>query len=138
LFQHSLVQIEDAEFKTMQLSPAATRMELSEKEMKVIEAKLRVERYLAASKARPAKSLTIMVSPTGISLDGKPTTWDDLPALLEKVPDRPNTFLALARTTDDMTIADYQKALAKITALASQLHFKYASDAGLPPPASKK
>jgi beta-lactamase regulating signal transducer with metallopeptidase domain len=87
-----------------------------------------------------AQSVTILVSPTNISFEGTPTTWDDLPAMMQKVPNRPGTILAFALSSDEMTIKQHNEALARVVELAHRFHFRYASDTGIkaaPPPASE-
>jgi beta-lactamase regulating signal transducer with metallopeptidase domain len=76
-------------------------------------------------------SVLILVSPTGISFEGEATTWEALPALLEKVPDRPGTILAFALTSDQMTVAKYREAFAHVAELGTKFHFRYVSDTGI-------
>ncbi len=81
-------------------------------------------------------SVTVIVSPTGLTFEGATTTWDRLPGLLEKIPNRPHTILALKLASRDMTLAQHEEALSRITVLARQYNFRNASDTGIvsPPP----
>jgi beta-lactamase regulating signal transducer with metallopeptidase domain len=76
-------------------------------------------------------SVLILVSPTGISFEGEATTWEALPALLEKVPNRQGAILAFALTSDQMTVAQYHEAFAHVAELGTKFHFRYVSGTGI-------
>ncbi len=88
-----------------------------------------VEDRVGSGNANP--KVLIVVSPTEISFEGKPTTWEELPKLLEKVSDRENTILAFKMATDQMTIAEFNNASYRFSQLAEQFHFRYASYTGV-------
>jgi hypothetical protein len=79
----------------------------------------------------PSKQVLVLVSPDGIALEGKPTTWEELPGLLEKLNDRPQTVLAFAFTTDQMNLATYYDVQRRLHEFAKKYGFKYVSDTGI-------
>ena len=89
--------------------------------------------WKAAGRPAVGKSLSVqvLVSPTDISFHGKQTTWEELAGLLEKVPDRENTVLAMALTTDQMTVKVRNEAFAKLAELSKKYGFRYLSDTGV-------
>ena len=93
-----------------------------------------VEPKESVKRARPP-TVTVLVSPDGISFEGKGTTWEDLPGLLEKVEDRPNKVLAFAFTSDTMPIRDFYSTMMRVLKLKDEFHFKYMSDQGIKPAA---
>ena len=88
-----------------------------------------IDRVGQTKASRP--SVLVLVSPNGIFFEGNATTWEALPALLEKVSDRPGTILAFALTSDQMTVAKYHEAFAHVSELAAKFHFRYVSDTGI-------
>jgi beta-lactamase regulating signal transducer with metallopeptidase domain len=79
-------------------------------------------------------SVKLVVSPNQLYLDGTPTTWEALPELLKKVPNRSGTILAFAMASDQMTLAQHNEAWGRISQLAHELNFAYASDTGIKAP----
>ena len=88
-------------------------------------------RPAGAGLTRTRHFVLVVASPDGLTLDGAKTTWDDLPALLEKVPDRANTVLEAAVASADVSIQFKNEAMGKLTALARQLGFEYFSETGI-------
>lgn len=72
-----------------------------------------------------------------LTFEGKPTRWDAVGSLLRAVPDRPNTVLELAVTSDQITVAQQNGWFGKASALARQHGFEYASFIGIHPLGSK-
>ncbi|MCL2648354.1 MAG: M56 family metallopeptidase [Phycisphaerales bacterium] len=80
---------------------------------------------------KPLAEVQILVSPTEVSYQGKVVTWEALGKVLEAVPERGNTFLAMKFTTDQMTLKRYHEAMYQASQLAERLGFKYVSDTGV-------
>ena len=87
--------------------------------------------------ARTRHFVLVVASPDGLTFQGEKTTWDGLPALLEKVPDRSNTVLEAAVASADVSLQFKNDATGKLTVLARQLGFEYFSDTGVKPLGSK-
>ena len=83
------------------------------------------------------KFVRLVVDKAAMTFDGQPTTWDDVGALLEKVPERKNTVLECAVTTDQITVQQQNEWFGKCIALAHGLGFEYASFIGIHPLGSK-
>lgn len=66
-------------------------------------------------------SVLVLVSPTGIWFEGKQTKWEELPDLLQKVPDRERTILAFALTTDQMTVRARNEAFYRLADLSKNM-----------------
>ncbi len=69
-----------------------------------------------------------------LSFQGQPTTWEELPALLEKVPNRPQTVLEYAVSSDQIPLPQYNEFRGRVARLAKDFRFEYASDVGIRSP----
>ncbi|MBI3850194.1 MAG: serine/threonine protein kinase [Verrucomicrobia bacterium] len=83
------------------------------------------------------KFVRLVVDKAAMTFEGQPTTWDDVAALLEKVPERKNTVLECAVTSDQITVQQQNEWFGKCSALAHSLGFEYASFIGIHPLGSK-
>ncbi len=94
---------------------------------------------LAPLNAAPAPRhfVRLVVDKTAMTFEGQPTTWETVPALLERVPDRTNTVLELAVTSDQITVAQQNEWFQKAVVLAREFQFAYASFIGIHPLGSK-
>jgi len=72
-----------------------------------------------------------------MTLEGKPTTWEELRNRLEELPDRENTALYIARTTDDWGIAAWNEVEDRIRGACRDLGFESTSFIGVHPLGSK-
>jgi hypothetical protein len=79
----------------------------------------------------------LVVDKAAMTFEGQSTTWDDVGALLEKVPERKNTVLEYAVTSDQITVQQQNEWFGKCIALAHSLGFEYASFIGVHPLGSK-
>jgi hypothetical protein len=79
----------------------------------------------------------IVVSKDAMTFEGKPTTWDELLTLLEKVPDRSHTVLQLAWASDQLTLAEFNPSEYHASTMVKQFGFEYLSRIGLHPLGSK-
>jgi hypothetical protein len=83
------------------------------------------------------KFVRLVVDKAALTFEGQPTTWDDVGTLLEKVPERKNTVLECAVTSDRITVQQQNEWFGKCIALAHGLGFEYASFIGIQPLGSK-
>ena len=83
------------------------------------------------------KFVRLVVDKAALTFEGQPTTWDGVDALLEKVPERKNTVLECAVTSDQITVQQQNEWFGKCVALAHNLGFEYASFIGIHPLGSK-
>jgi serine/threonine protein kinase len=83
------------------------------------------------------KFVRLVVDKAAMTFEGQPTTWDGVGALLEKVPERKNTVLECAVTSDQITVQQQNEWFGKCIALAHSLGFEYASFIGIHPLGSK-
>ena len=58
---------------------------------------------------RKQNHVQLVVGKERLTLEGEPTTWEELRNRLEKLPDRENTVLYIARTADDWIIAEWKE-----------------------------
>ncbi|MBN2578737.1 MAG: PEGA domain-containing protein [Pirellulales bacterium] len=79
----------------------------------------------------------LVVSLDGMTFEGKAVSWKELPGLFEKVPNRGQTVLELAVTSDQITYKEYEGAFARAAKLAKPLGFEYLSQIGVHPLGSK-
>ncbi len=86
---------------------------------------------------RPRYFVRLVVGKAGMTFQGERTTLEGLPLLLEKVPNRQQTVLEVARASDDVTLKEWDHALNRASALARQFGFEYTSDIGLHPLGSR-
>lgn len=83
------------------------------------------------------KFVRLVLDKAAMTFEGQPTTWDDVGALLEKVPERKNTVLECAVTSDQITVQQQNEWFGKSIALAISHGFEYASFIGVHPLGSK-
>ncbi len=83
------------------------------------------------------KFVRLVVDKAAMTFEGQPITWDDVGALLEKVPERKNTVLEFGVASDQITVRQQNEWFGKCVALAPGLGFEYASFIGIHPLGSK-
>jgi beta-lactamase regulating signal transducer with metallopeptidase domain len=71
-----------------------------------------------------------------LNFEGKSTTWEQLPELFAKVPDRTNTVLELAVSSDNYTMGQLSELQVRATLLSRSAGFEYLSFIGVHPLAS--
>lgn len=79
-------------------------------------------------------SVRLVIGNDSLTFEGKPATWDQLPGLLEKVPDRQRTVLRIAPESNQVTPSRYRDALERAGALVRRYGFRYLGDGGAPAP----
>jgi hypothetical protein len=73
-----------------------------------------------------------------MTFEGQPVSWEQLPAVLEKVPNRPQTAFQLATASQDIQSRDAWAATRnRLISLSSRYGFEYASLIGVHPGAAK-
>ena len=72
-----------------------------------------------------------------LTFEGTETTWEKLPALLEKVPNRGQTVLEVAMASDDMSVRLRDEADGNAIRMARRFGFEYLSYVGVHPLGSK-
>ena len=97
----------------------------------------------AAAKA-PAKGGTgrryfvrLVVGMDRMTFEGREVTWQELPALIEKLPNRPCTVLELASASGGLTVEHFDAARVQAEQLVSKYGLEYLSLIGTHPPGSK-
>jgi hypothetical protein len=91
-----------------------------------------------ASKSAATRSFVrLVVDESQLTFEGKETRWEQLPELLEKVPNRASTVLELAIDSDRLTIAQLNDAQARAGILSRRAGFEYLSYVGVQPLGSK-
>lgn len=83
------------------------------------------------------KFVRLVMGDTAMTFEGQPTSWEGVSALLAKVLDRNKTVLEFAVTSDQITMAQQNEWFQKVSALARQQGFEYASFIGIHPLGSK-
>lgn len=96
-----------------------------------------VGRPTAAAQNAQRKFVRLVADKTALTFEDQPTSWEEVGALLAKVPDRKNTVLEFAVTSDQITVAQQNEWFQKASALARQHGFEYASFIGIHPLGSK-
>jgi len=86
---------------------------------------------------RKKNHVQIVVGKERLTLEGKPTTWEKLRNMLEELPDRPNTILYIAKTTDDWGISAWQEVEGRIRRACLGLEFESTLFIGVYPLGSK-
>ncbi len=79
----------------------------------------------------------IVVGKDAMTFEGQETTWEELPPLLEKVPNRRQTVLAVAVASNDMTLKEANEAQSRALGLALSFGFEYLSYVGVHPLGAK-
>lgn len=83
------------------------------------------------------KFVRLVIGKDTMTFEGQETSWENLPKLLEAVPDRPHTVLELARASDEIPEQTVYSLLPRGVMLAKKFGFEYLSDIGVQPPGSK-
>ncbi|MEE8450261.1 MAG: PEGA domain-containing protein, partial [Thermoguttaceae bacterium] len=88
-----------------------------------------------SSTAEPSerKFVRVVIGEESMTFQGQETTWEELPALLEKVPNRKQTVLEIAIATEDLTVRQRNTATGRVGQLAGGYGFEYASYIGVHP-----
>ncbi len=87
---------------------------------------------------RQRPSVTVVVGPDRMTFEGQPVTWEQLPPLLEKVPNRPQTIFAIATSSQEIEDrADWSATRNRLISLSSQYGFEYTSLVGVHPLGTK-
>jgi hypothetical protein len=81
--------------------------------------------------ARQPRTVRLVIGSDQMTFEGKETTWEKLPELLEAVPERENTVLEIAFAPGNMNNEKREEAIAKAVALSTELNFKYVSFVGI-------
>jgi hypothetical protein len=79
----------------------------------------------------------LVVDADRITFEGQATTWETLPKLLEKVPNRPFTVFEFAFASDDLPKRQKSDAIARCVRMNEQFTFEYPSYTGIKPLGSK-
>jgi hypothetical protein len=88
--------------------------------------------------ARQRHFVTIVIGEDKMTFQGQEVDWEQLPALLEKVPDRPQTVLQVAVTSEDIEHRDnWNETLARVGELHHRYGFEYPSIIGVHPLGTK-
>jgi len=80
---------------------------------------------------RKKNHVQLVVGKERMTLEGKPATWEDLRTMLERLSDRENTVLYIARTTDDWIIAAWQEVEDRLRGAHRDLGFESTSFIGV-------
>ncbi len=80
----------------------------------------------------------LVVGKDRMTFEGKDAaSWEELPGLLEKVPNREQTVLEIAFASDEVTLKEKKLAIAVASSWARQFGYEYTSDIGAHPLGSK-
>jgi protein involved in polysaccharide export with SLBB domain len=92
----------------------------------------------------PAKGRTdrryfvrLVVGMDRMTFQGRDVTWQELPAILEKLPNRSSTVLELASASGGLTVEHFDAAVAQVNPLVTQHELEYLSFVGTHPLGSK-
>ncbi len=87
---------------------------------------------------KPRHFVRIVADPHGeLTFEGEKITWDDVADQLQKVPDRSETVLEFAISSDEISVRELEKARMRAMAYAHELGFQYGSYIGVHPLGSK-
>jgi cytoskeletal protein CcmA (bactofilin family)/Zn-dependent protease with chaperone function len=86
----------------------------------------------------PRRFVRIVTDGETVTFEGENTTWDELPALLEKVTDRKNTVLEIAVASDEISWREVNEVKSRAGGLADQFGFEYSSFIGVHPLRSRE
>jgi beta-lactamase regulating signal transducer with metallopeptidase domain/protein involved in polysaccharide export with SLBB domain len=81
----------------------------------------------------PEKFVQLVVGKDGITFEGKPVTWEQLPGVVEKLQDRGDTVLEISAGSEDVTVGRYFDAQGRAGNLVHKYGFKYLSQAASAP-----
>jgi len=91
-----------------------------------------------STSGRQRPGVTLVVGPDQMTFEGQPVTWEQLPALLEKVPNRPQTVFQIATASQDIEDRVYWPAVdACLTLLSHRCGFQHTSRIGVHPLGTK-
>lgn len=91
-----------------------------------------------AGPTRQRHFVTLVIGEEKMTFQGQEVTWEQLPALLEKVPNRPQTVLQVAVTSEDLERReDWNKTLDRVGQLHHRYGFEYPSLIGVHPLGTK-
>ena len=79
----------------------------------------------------------IVAGKDSLTFEGTETTWEKLPALLEKVPDREQTVLEIAIASNELSAGLRDEAEGNALRMARRFGFEYLSNVGVHPLGSK-
>ncbi len=91
----------------------------------------------ASAQVQQHKYVRLVVDSARMTFQGESVTWDALGALLTKVPDRTNTVLEVAVTSDQITVAQQNEWFHRAVMLARECGFAFSSFIGIHPLGSK-
>jgi hypothetical protein len=90
-----------------------------------------------SSMSRERYFVTLVVGLEKMMFEGQEVTWEQLPKILKKVPNRPKTVFCIAIDSEEITVAQLNQAKAKAEILSRQFGFEYLSYVGVHPLGSK-
>ena len=99
--------------------------------------RLKLRYKLLQSSQPPAKFVRLVVTADRLTFEGQPVAWDEVGTRLATVPNRPNTVLEIAVTSDDITVAQQNQWFQQAAVLGQQHGFRYTSFIGIQPPGSR-
>jgi hypothetical protein len=73
----------------------------------------------------------VVGSDNQLTFEGEKTTWDDLPRLFEKIPNRKTVILEITISTDEISVRTMNDAISRASALAHAHGFRDASYTGV-------
>ncbi len=111
-----------------------TRVEF---EMDVVRKDVERADAVPAVQPRLRHFVRLVVGQDTMTFEGRKTSWEELPKLLEKVPNRQHMVLEIARPSDEVTIARRNQDVARAGQLARKFEFEYLSEIGVHPLGSK-
>jgi len=92
----------------------------------------------AAKPGRQRHFVTVVVGPDKMTFEGQEVDWDQLTALLEQVPDRPQTVFQIATTSEDIERrGDWNDIRGRLVSLSRRHGFEYPSLIGVHPLGTK-
>lgn len=89
--------------------------------------------FPATAPVGPEKFVQLIVGKDGITFQGKPMTWEQLPGVMEKLQDREDTVLEISADSQDVTVGRYFDAQSRAGNLVHKYGFKYLSQAASAP-----
>ncbi len=98
---------------------------------RLLNAQPRVSTVRPGVRAHPA--VRLVIGADGMTFQGLPATWEDLPKLLDAVPERDRTDLELAAASADLPFTRITEAMEKLRPLQERLGFRRLHIVGSPP-----
>ncbi len=87
--------------------------------------------------ARARRFVRLVVGADAMTFQGAPVSWEELPKLLDAVPDRSRTVLELGAASAELPMARMNEVMARLQVLVRELGFEYVSLVGVQPLESK-